>query len=89
MLFSVDLSTRSAGRSSLIPSLPGALLSAPAGGTEQVQVRFSIPYRCNFGQHVRIIGSAQQLGAWELEGALPMQWTEGDVWTADVSLPKE
>jgi len=53
----------------------------------RVQVRFSIPYRCQFGQHVRIVGSAQSLGAWNLENAMPMVWSEGDIWTAEVQFP--
>lgn len=57
--------------------------------SESIQVRFSIPYRCNFGQHVRIVGNDPCLGSWDLERAVPMAWTEGDVWTADVVFSAE
>lgn len=41
----------------------------------------------NFGQALVLVGSAEQLGSWQLEHAPTMTWGEGDVWTASLELP--
>lgn len=35
-----------------------------------------------------VVGDAAELGAWKLEGALALDWAEGDLWSATLSLPK-
>lgn len=45
------------------------------------------PPQVNFGQSLVLVGSAEELGGWQLEHAPGMTWTEGDVWTATVELP--
>ena len=41
----------------------------------------------DFGDQLLVVGDVEQLGAWELERAAHMVWTEGDVWQASVDLP--
>jgi len=55
----------------------------------KISVRFAIPYRCQFGQHLRVIGGCERLGNWDLEKALPMSWNDGDLWTAELAFPSE
>jgi phosphoglucan,water dikinase len=40
-----------------------------------------------FGESCALVGDLPALGAWDAAAALPMEWTEGDVWTAEVALP--
>lgn len=56
-------------------------------GSQGVLVRFNIAYKTNFGQQLRLVGNTDSLGQWDIERSVPMQWTQGDIWTADVSLP--
>ena len=51
-------------------------------------VRFNLPYRCNFGQHLCVVGSGEVLGQWDLAQAVQMEWSEGDVWTAELPLAR-
>jgi hypothetical protein len=50
-------------------------------------VKFHLQYRVEYGQSLALVGGADALGAWRLADALPMAWSEGDVWRADVELP--
>jgi hypothetical protein len=35
-----------------------------------------------------VIGARDDLGAWNVKQAVPMEWTEGDVWVVELQLPK-
>lgn len=52
-----------------------------------VRLRLAIPYHCNFGQHLCIVGSTESLGAWNIDQGVMMEWSDGDVWSADFDLP--
>lgn len=41
----------------------------------------------SYGEHIRLVGSASQLGGWEVDQAPEMQWSEGNVWNVTVDLP--
>jgi starch-binding domain-containing protein 1 len=49
--------------------------------------RFSVHYETKLGEDLFVIGSHEKLGAWRMEAATPMTWTEGGVWQGDVDLP--
>ncbi|GIL45406.1 hypothetical protein Vafri_2660 [Volvox africanus] len=49
-------------------------------------VKIKIPYRVNYGEVVRVVGSGALLGEWSADQALQLTWTEGDVWTAEVPI---
>ena len=40
-----------------------------------------------FGEEHKIVGGHPSLGGWNVDAAPAMQWSDGDVWTLDVSLP--
>lgn len=40
-----------------------------------------------FGEHVRVVGSTEQLGRWTADKGPELKWSEGDVWTGTVELP--
>lgn len=48
-----------------------------------------MPYKCKYGQRLCVIGASDNLGAWHVEKAIGMHWTEGDVWMVDMKIPSE
>lgn len=48
-----------------------------------------LPYRCKFGQRLCVIGASDNLGAWDVSKAIPMEWTDGDVWMVNMQIPAE
>jgi alpha-amylase len=44
-------------------------------------------YKCAFGEQLGVVGSIAPLGAWQSGQLLPMEWGEGDTWTATVEVP--
>jgi hypothetical protein len=63
------------------PLVPSAL--AADGG---VRVHWSMTYHCSYGQHVALVGDGPQLGAWEPDKAVALEWTDGDQWQTELSL---
>jgi hypothetical protein len=55
---------------------------------QQVPVIFKVPYQCSYGQNLCITGSDVNLGCWNVEDAVPMQWSDGDVWIAKTQLTR-
>ena len=66
----------------------GFLLHAVVSGvaTESVKFTFSMPYKCEFGQYVSIIGGPQQLGDWDVANSARMEWCDGDTWSITVDI---
>jgi hypothetical protein len=54
-----------------------------------VHLKLAIPYHCNWGQHLCLVGSAEPLGSWDIDQGVTMQWSDGDLWSVDVELPVE
>lgn len=52
-----------------------------------VTVKFVLEKKCKFGQQFHVIGDAPQLGSWKPKAAVPLEWSEGDIWTTDVDVP--
>ncbi len=65
----------------------GPSVGGGGGGPEAMQVSFAVPYRCEFGQHIALVGSDEFLGDWDVRRGVPMNWQDGDVWTVDLELP--
>ena len=75
---------------SMSPASPDMCACTPGGQVrdmEAMRVSFAVPYRCEFGQHIALVGSDEYLGDWDALRAKPMNWTNGDVWTVDLDLP--
>ncbi|KAK9843475.1 hypothetical protein WJX81_004522 [Elliptochloris bilobata] len=60
---------------------------APTKPAEQVTMRFSTHYKTAFGEGLKVVGSLEELGSWEVAAAPAMHWTDGDWWNVDVTLP--
>ncbi|KAF8089828.1 hypothetical protein N665_0496s0036 [Sinapis alba] len=54
-----------------------------------VRVRFQLRKECVFGEHFFILGDHPPVfgGLWDPENALPLNWSDGHVWTLDLDLP--
>ncbi|KAL0672076.1 hypothetical protein Bca4012_000056 [Brassica carinata] len=54
-----------------------------------VRVRFQLRKECVFGEHFFILGDHPVFGGglWDPENALPLNWSDGHVWTLDLDLP--
>lgn len=64
-----------------------ASFSSMHAGDMVVKVSFSVPYRCEFGQNLSLIGSSSALGEWDLQSCTNMHWSDGDIWRAELNLP--
>ena len=55
--------------------------------SKKIPVSVSVPLRVQFGEHLRIVGSEESLGGWEIEKAPEMTCSEdGSVWSANLEL---
>ncbi|KAF2580279.1 hypothetical protein F2Q68_00000038 [Brassica cretica] len=54
-----------------------------------VRVRFQLRKECVFGEHFFVLGDHPVFGGglWDPENALPLNWSDGHVWTLDLDLP--
>ena len=50
------------------------------------KIIFSINYNSSYGEEVAVLGSLSKLGLWQLNGALPLSWNEGNVWTGEINI---
>ncbi|KAH7291540.1 hypothetical protein KP509_29G020900 [Ceratopteris richardii] len=81
-------------RTARFSSRPCALPQAPAELQENVaessaalvKVKFVLKKRCEFGQYFSVVGEDKALGAWIPESSIPMQWSEGHIWTTEVKV---
>ncbi|KAK8518140.1 hypothetical protein V6N12_017298 [Hibiscus sabdariffa] len=55
--------------------------------SKTVSVKFQLQKECSFGEHFFIVGDHPILGLWDPESAVPLTWSEGHVWTAELDIP--
>lgn len=53
----------------------------------QIRLFFKIHLPTRFGENLYIIGNDACVGSWSLDRAVPMQWSDGNVWTLPLALP--
>jgi protein-tyrosine phosphatase len=46
---------------------------------------FTITYSASYGDRVYVVGSAPELGSWDLPSALPLKWHPQHIWSATLS----
>ncbi len=54
-----------------------------------VNVLFQLHKPCKFGEAWAVCGNVPELGAWDPKRALPLRWSKGDTWTAQIPLPRD
>jgi hypothetical protein len=80
------------------PPAPGAAQSWAADGQPAAPASFAerflrttteltVPYRVDLGDEIKLIGSAIELGRWDIKKAVELEWHEGDLWTCQLQLP--
>ncbi len=42
-----------------------------------------------FGESLKVVGSNEAVGAWDITSAPDMSWTDGNVWALDLDLPEQ
>ncbi|GAQ88582.1 glycoside hydrolase family 13 protein [Klebsormidium nitens] len=58
-------------------------------GCRAAAVRFNVRTPTNFGEEVKVVGSAEQLGNWDINRAPMLKWTEDHWWRAELNLPTD
>lgn len=63
--------------------------SASSGddSSKSSSVSFVLQHHVDFGEAVCLVGNDTALGAWSVEDCVSMKWSEGDVWTTQLSIP--
>ncbi len=45
--------------------------------------------QANFGENLKVVGSSDVLGGWDVSKSPSMTWTDGDVWCLELEIPAE
>ncbi|XP_068638419.1 uncharacterized protein [Aristolochia californica] len=56
-------------------------------GLRTVHVKFILQKACLFGEHFFLVGEDPIFGLWVPSNAVPLQWSEGHIWTAELDIP--
>ncbi|GAB4857338.1 hypothetical protein Ancab_015246 [Ancistrocladus abbreviatus] len=54
---------------------------------QQFHVKLQLQKECRFGEQFFIVGNDPILGLWNPLGAIPMDWSDGHVWTTELDIP--
>ncbi|KAK6943519.1 Carbohydrate binding module family 20 [Dillenia turbinata] len=52
-------------------------------------VKFQLRKKCMFGEQFLVVGDDPVLGLWDPEGAIPLEWSDGHLWTLELDIPTE
>jgi hypothetical protein len=63
-------------------------VGAPAVEGPTVKVKFELQRECHFGQQFKVVGGDCQFGDWDPSAAVPLNWSEGHLWTVEVDVPE-
>ncbi|CAN1134404.1 Phosphoglucan, water dikinase, chloroplastic [Linum perenne] len=55
--------------------------------TSTVRVRFLLQKECSFGEQFVLVGDDSVLGLWDPENGIPLEWSDGHVWAAELDIP--
>ncbi|KAB2630536.1 hypothetical protein D8674_008055 [Pyrus ussuriensis x Pyrus communis] len=55
--------------------------------TKTIHVKFQLQKECSFGQEFLIVGDDPMFGLWDPASAIPMIWSNGNVWTVELDIP--
>lgn len=55
--------------------------------SKTVHVRFQLQKECLFGEQFLIVGDDPMFGLWDPTSAIPLNWSDGHVWTAELDIP--
>ncbi|KAI3977434.1 hypothetical protein MKX01_000347 [Papaver californicum] len=55
--------------------------------SKTVQVKFQLIRECLFGQEFLVVGDDPIFGVWDPSSAIPLKWSQGHLWTAELDVP--
>ncbi|XP_043697868.1 uncharacterized protein LOC122648708 [Telopea speciosissima] len=58
-----------------------------ASQSKTVHVKFQLQKECMFGQRFLLVGDDSVFGLWDPSNAIPLEWSDGHIWTVELDLP--
>ncbi|OWM67123.1 hypothetical protein CDL15_Pgr000575 [Punica granatum] len=55
--------------------------------SKTVHVRFQLKKECRFGEQFLLVGDDPIFGSWDPSSAIPMNWSDDNIWTLDLDIP--
>lgn len=55
--------------------------------SRKVHVRFQVQRECQFGEQFLVIGDDPALGSWDPSSAVPLDWSDGHIWSVELDIP--
>lgn len=55
-----------------------------ADESKTVHVKFQLLKECSFGEQFTIVGDDPLLGSWDPESGIPLNWSDGHLWTVEL-----
>ncbi|PNS99084.2 hypothetical protein POPTR_016G114500v4 [Populus trichocarpa] len=55
--------------------------------SKTVHVKFQLRKECSFGEQFTIVGDDPLLGLWDPESGIPLNWSDGHLWTVEMDIP--
>ncbi|KAK0585930.1 hypothetical protein LWI29_036461 [Acer saccharum] len=55
--------------------------------SKTIHVRFQLQKECMFGEQFLMVGDDPMFGFWDPENAIPLNWSDGHVWTVELDIP--
>ncbi|KAJ7942553.1 Phosphoglucan, water dikinase, chloroplastic [Quillaja saponaria] len=52
-----------------------------------VHVKLKLQKECMFGEKFHVVGSDPMFGLWDPSNAIPMTWSDGNIWTIELDVP--
>lgn len=67
---------------------PVCFASGQETSTRTVKARFEIKHKLHYGQRLAVVGSSEELGAWDPSHAYSLSWNEDDLWQGEADIPR-
>lgn len=62
-------------------------IQTPTSQTKTAHVKFVLQRACMFGEQFFLVGDDPMFGLWDPCNAIPMEWSDGHLWTARMDIP--
>lgn len=63
----------------------GSVSPSPASRAD-LRADFAVKYTTVPGEKMFVVGSSIELGAWDINRSVPMEWRDGNIWAAKVAM---
>nr|XP_011460942.1 PREDICTED: uncharacterized protein LOC101300709 [Fragaria vesca subsp. vesca] len=79
-------SVRSSETRVLRNSVSAGFVIEPAA-SKTVHVQFRLHKKCSYGDNFLLVGNEPIIGQWNPYSAVPLNWSDGNIWTVDLDIP--